>query len=337
MRQSSTRYVTGVAQLLFSLGIPGIEARNVSLVQPIDDAKRDGNRPFSVTTDFVSMISKHLDFNMKSLSLAEFSTKVPTISPEDILDIQIISRLGKLRLGKLPIILAAQIEHVNLVRPNILHLHTRSLIKRYDLNRKLLLPNRIRKFYTLAPQPRRHPILDEKSLDHGVILDKCKEINDLLAREAAFKQLFEKIGSSARATLIILPKAKHFGGSTEFNELMFRSIAEIIKDGSIRFIMIKNHPSDDSDYSDIAIRNFPNVDFVCLNDLIDRSYPLELLATYFSDFSIAGVESTSSILLQRIVRSQTLIFDTRQHNNTKHQQYDSGEIRSMYPHRLILI
>ena len=337
MRQSSTRYVTGVAQLLFSLGIPDIDARNVCLVQPIDDAKRDGNRPFSVTTDFVSRISQYLGFNMKSLALTEFSTKVPTLSPEDVLDIQIISRLGKLRLGKLPIILAAQIEHVNLLRPNILHLHTRSLIKRYDLNRKLLMPNRIRKFYTLAPRPKRHPILNEKSLDHGVILDKCKEINDFLVGEATFKQLFEKIGSSERGTLIILPKAKHFGGSTEFNELMFRGISRIIKDDNITFILIKNHPSDDSDYTEIAMRNFPNVDFVCLNDLIDRSYPLELLATYFSDLSIAGVESTSSILLQRIVRSTILIFDTIKHNGTKHQQYDSGEIRSMYPHRLILI
>lgn len=335
----STLFVTGIPQLLFALGIPNLKAEKVVLVKPVPDEKRLGVRPFSEVEKLAKLICDELNFEYCFLSLSEFQLISNDIQKKDVLDIQILSQLGKINLVNLPHILACQVEHVNLTRPSVFKLYRfRSLIKRIDLTRKLLLPNRIRTFYTLASNRSGWPILREKQLDYGKIMENRSHILSALWNTADYQFLIDisrKFHSSR--VMVVLPKAKHFGVEDNFNELMFRCLADLATKYEVEKVLIKNHPSDDYDYFNLA-KNYLSADqILSFSDLHARSLPLEILSAIFTNFFIAGVESTSSMVLRSEVCQPTIIFDTKEHYRSKHQKYDSGEIRQQYPHKLILL
>ncbi len=335
----STLYITGVPQMLFALGIPNLIVEKVVLVKPVPDEKRMGVRPFSEVEKLTRLICKEFNFEYDFLDLSEFRTNSTKILEHDVLDLQILSQLGRIKLVSSPHILACQVEHVNLTRPSIFNLgRLRSLVKRVDLTYKLLIPNRIRTFYTLSPNRSGWPILREKTLDFEKIMETCVRISKALEQTEEYKFLGE-IGSNFRSSrvMFVLPKAQHFGGEGKFNELMFRNLANLAKEIEVNKVVIKNHPSDETDYLNLAKKFFLVDQLLSLSDLRSRSLPLEILSAIFTSFFIAGVESTSSIVLQYSVSQPTIIFDTYEHNGSKHQKYDSGEIREQYPHRLILL
>ena len=335
----STLYVTGVPQLLFALGIQNIKVKKIVLVKSVPDEKRLGVRPFSEVEKLTELICTELNFECYFLNLSDFRFISHEIRKNDVVDIQILSRLGRIKLESSPHILACQVEHVNLTRPRVFEFtRSRSLIKRIDLIRKLLIPNRIRTFYTLASGRAGWPILREKQLDYGRIMENCIRISRALEVTAEYQILGEiSRNFASSAVMVVLPKAQHFGGDNDFNERMFRSLANLAKEYEVEKVLIKNHPSDDTDYTHIA-KDFFSLDHIlAFSDLHSRSLPLEIFAVNFTKFFIAGVESTSSMALRFRVCKPTIIFDTKEHNGSKHQKYDSGEIRQQYPHRLILI
>jgi len=335
----STLFVTGVPQLLFALGIPNLKAEKVVLVKPVPDEKRLGVRPFSEVEKLAKLICGELNLEYCSLSLSEFRLISNDILKKDVVDIQILSQLGTINLMNLPHVLACQVEHVNLTRPNLFRFYRcRSFIKRIDLTRKLLLPNRIRTFYTLAPSRSGWPILREKQLDYGKIMENRNRILSALQNTAEYQFLSDtsrKFHSSR--VMVVLTRAKHFGGKDNFNELMFRCLADLVKKYKVEKVLIKNHPSDNYDYSNLAKNYFSVDEILNFSNLRARSLPLEILSGIFTNFFIAGVESTSSMFLRSKVCQPTIIFDTKEHHRSKHQKYDSGEIRQQYPHKLILL
>lgn len=335
----SILFVTGVPQLLFALGIPKLVAEKVVLVKPVSDEKRLGVRPFSEVEKLTKLICDELDLEFCFISLSEFRLISSDISKKDVVDIQILSKLSKINLLRSTHVLACQVEHVNLTRPSVFRLYRfRSLIKRIDLTRKLLVPNRIRTFYTLAPSRSGWPILREKQLDYVKIMENRDRIFSALRNTAEYQFL----GDASRnfhssKVMIVLPKAQHFGEDENFNELMFRYLAGLATKFDVDKVLIKNHPSDDYDYLNLAKKYFSVHQILTFSDLRARSLPLELLSANFTKFFIAGVESTSSMVLRSKVCQPTIIFDTKEHDRSKHQKYDSGEIRRQYPHKLILL
>jgi hypothetical protein len=335
----TTLYVTGVPQMLFGLGIPNVIVHEVVLVKPVPDEKRQGVRPFSEVQILTESICSQLNFEYKFLELHEFQAVSSRILKNDVVDLQILSKLGRVELPNSPHILACQVEHVNLTRPSVFNFgRFRSLVKRFDLTYKLLFPNRIRTFYTLAPKRSGWPILREKQLEYKKIMDNCVRIANSLEQKEEYKFL----GDFSRnlydsKVMVVLPKAQHFGGDETFNELMFRELASLVKEMEVEKVLIKNHPSDESDYLELAKKFFSEDQIETLADLRSRSLPLEILSARMNRFFIAGVESTSSLALRHSVCHPTIIFDTKEHNGSKHQKYDSGEIREQYLHKLILL
>lgn len=325
--------------MLFGLGIPNLMVEKVVLVKPVPDEKRLGVRPFSEVTRLTETICKELYLEYQYLELHEFKNVCASILQKDIVDLQILSKLRGLQLNSSPHILACQVEHVNLTRPAIFNFgRFRSLIKRIDLTYKLLIPNKLRVFYTLAPTGSGWPILREKQLDHKKIRENCIRVANALEKIEEYNFLGEyNYNFHDSKVMVILPKAQHFGGDVTFNELMFRKLADLAKEFEVEIVVIKNHPSDDSDYFNLAKKFFQEGQLVAFSDLHTRSLPLEILSAKMKRFFIAGVESTSSIVLQHTVCMPTIIFDTEEHHGSKHQKYDSGEIREQYPHKLILI
>lgn len=325
--------------MLFGLGIPNLDVDKVVLVKPVPDEKRQGVRPFSEVAILAESICSQLNFEYKFLELQEFYALSSRILKNDVVDLQILSKLGRMKFRSSPQILACQVEHVNLTRPSIFNFSRfRSLVKRFDLTYKLLLPNRIRTFYTLAPKKSGWPILIEKQLDYKRMMDNCVRIANSLEQKEEYKFLSNFNYSHHNSKImVVLPKAQHFGGDVTFNELMFRNLARIAKEMEVEKVLIKNHPSDENDYFELAKKYFSEDQIETLADLRSRSLPLEILSAKMNRFFIAGVESTSALALRNNVCHPTIIFDTNQHHGSKHQKYDSGEIREQYPHELILL
>lgn len=325
--------------MLFGLGVPNLVVDKVVLVKPVPDEKRQGVRPFSEVAILAENICSQLNFEYKFLELHEFHAISPRILKNDVVDLQILSKLGRLEFPNSPHILACQVEHVNLTRPGIFNLgRFRSLVKRFDLTYKLLLPNRIRTFYTLAPKKSGWPILIEKQLDFKKMMDNCAQIANSLEQKEEYRFLSDFNHNLHNSkVMIVLPKAQHFGGDITFNELMFRKLARLAKEMEVEKVLIKNHPSDENDYFELATKFFSEDQIETFADLRSRSLPLEILSAKMKRFFIAGVESTSSLALRHSVCHPTIIFDTNEHNGSKHQKYDSGEIREQYPHELILL
>ncbi len=325
--------------MIFGLGIPNLIVDKIVLVKPVPDEKRQGVRPFSEVALLTESICSQLNFEYKFLELDEFHAISPHILKNDVVDLQILSKLGRIKLRNSPHILACQVEHVNLTRPSIFNFgRFRSLVKRFDLTYKLLLPNRIRTFYTLAPKRSGWPVLNEKQLEYKKMMDHCARIADALEQKEEYRFLSD-FNHNLRDSkvMVVLPKAQHFGGDSTFNELMFRELARLAKEMEVEKVLIKNHPSDESDYLELAKKFFSVDQIETLADLRSRSLPLEILSAKMNRFFIAGVESTSSLALRHSVCHPTIIFDTNEHNGSKHQKYDSGEIREQYLHKLILL
>lgn len=325
--------------MIFGLGIPNLQVRKIVLVKPVPDEKRQGVRPFSEVAMLTESICSQLNFEYEFLELYEFHAISPRILKNDVVDLQILSKLGKIELGNSPHILACQVEHVNLTRPSIFNFgRFRSLVKRFDLTVKLLFPNRIRTFYTLAPNGSGWPILIEKQIDYKKMMDNCALIANSLEQKEEYRFLrnFNHNLHNSKV-MVVLPKAQHFGGDITFNELMFRKLAGLAKEMEVEKVLIKNHPSDENDYFELATKFFSEDQIESLADLRARSLPLEILSAKMNRFFIAGVESTSSLALRHSVCHPTFIFDTSEHNGSKHQKYDSGEIREQYLHELILL
>lgn len=252
----------------------------------------------------------------------------------DIIDIQLSKRLC-VKVKDLTI-LAAQSEYVNFTRPHILSFKIQSLKLRVDLICKVLTPARARKFYTLAPKSKRGIFLKEKTLNWPVvdkfsedcfhILRKCNEIKFLETLWSNFRDL---------EVLIVYPLAPHFGGNDIINEHIMSGATLHAKKFNLSAIIVKNHPSDDTNYE--SLMKGHDFQIIFLYQELERTVPVEILINAFKSVSFYGVESTTFLSLQHRVREESHLIELASSRDSKYQKYILGEIRNLYPHSKSLI
>lgn len=320
-------------QLIYAYGISDVHIEKVYLVQAIQDNYREGNRPFSQTELLFRQICESLKVEAETIYIGEKIDQL-MVQPGDILDIQVVVRNPQLKISPLNKILCAQVEHVNLMRPSLLRKWNFGLMKRWDLIRKLLLPSRIRTFYTLAPSPKKGLFFREKKLDQSRITDIRKIIAiEFLKKNERLKELEEIFNE--KNLIFVLLRGKHFGGNAKWNKHIF----EIAKAESITvknsLVVIKNHPSDDLDYS--TTLNSVGIDAVFLNSVFDRFIPMEILVEYGKSYQFIGIDSTVLISLQYSMRVKPIIVDQVGWKNSKELEYELGSIRSQFDHVRVFV
>jgi hypothetical protein len=94
--------------------------------------------------------------------------------------------------------------------------------------------------------------------------------------------------------LVLLPLATHFGGEDNYNEKMFMKIREQVKNEP-KLVLIKNHPTDPADYTDLGNIHFRNSKVLNFSTVIERNIPLEILILNSSNIIFAGMFSTTMI------------------------------------------
>ena len=326
-------YVTGIPQLIYAAGIHDLTFNQVILVQIAADSVRDGNRPFSMTDEIVRDICLTLGLRFKKMDINELQNL--EFNENDVVDCQIIYRLRKKPNALKCKILAAQHEYVNLKRPRLLGAPSQSWKKRIGFIINLVVPNKMWRIYTLTPNPPAG-ILREIHLDPIWVQKFRTQINRNLATLEKYKFLAQ---DSKRNALFILPIPPHWGGGVEVQKDFFELIQEKVLNLDLEIIIIKNHPSDPTNYKEM-LDKFEidlGVETINLNSDLMRIMPLEIIVESFKEYSFIGTESTVYLTLAEFVSEPTVIIDCIRQTPRKLQEYQSGELRSLYKNSVVLI
>jgi hypothetical protein len=324
----------GIPQFIFAHGIPNVKIDSVTLVRILPDEAHAGSRPFSASAEILKDMCTVQGYNFKVKEIKD----VHLTGDEYCVDVQVLGRAHSgTRLNKN--VLCVQAEHVNIMRPSFLTTNYRSLIKRVDLLRRIVVPNRIISFYTLAIPPKRGVLLREKALDHETLRDfrslLAYRMSELLGYE--FLTILKTLGENRTAFFVTLP-AKHFGGSSTFVSKIIRIAATEAQMYENAILVIKNHPSDPKNYSvTIDSTLIKGLQVVFLSKIVERTFPIEIMVEYFKDYRFIGFESTCHLALSRYVITPTIIVDSKLRSTPTHREYDIGEIRIEFKHKLIEI
>jgi len=330
----SQLFCVDIPQFIYAQGIPGIKFKQIFLVQVAKDEYREGVRPFSQTVSLMTDLCEVLKLDLKVLEISD--PQIPSLIQQgDAVDIQIISRLKGFRVPPNVNVLCVQVEHVNLMRPTFIRLLSASFRKRFDLNRRLLWNRNIRNFFTLAPKSLRNIFLEEKLLNHETIREIRAELFLKLSKNPGYEWLNE-IRETAKdgSGIVVLLRAEHFGGSIEFNKKILEFVFFDTLADSSKFVIVKNHPSDPFAYSSLGIGG---ENWIFLDDLKSRFFPIELLVEGLNSYRFIGVESTVYLSLSQFVEHPTIIAEHENWKPKREIEYINGEIREMYLNEILKI
>ena len=323
-------FVTGIPQLIYSAGIPNLSFNQVILVQIADDSARDGNRPFSMTHEIMQDICTAINIPFKKIHINEIQDH--TFNEKDVIDCQIQYRLQRKANAYKCKILAAQHEYVNIKRPRILSKPSQSWKKRINFWFRLVIPNRMWRIFSLTPNPP-FGLIKEISLNQNQVTKFRSQINNQLAKLDKYDFLAKIPGSDA---LFVLPIPQHWGGNLDVQKDFFSAVKERVQNLPIKKIIIKNHPSDSTDY--LLLLRECGIEFTQeisnFNSVLTRILPLEIIVESFDRYNFTGTESTVYLTLSPYVSEATVIIDCIRQTPRKLQEYQTGEIRSFYAHHV---
>ena len=334
MNKLVTAYVTGVPQFIYANGIPECTIKKVVLVQLVPDESRLGIRPFEKTQLLMQNICELLNISIDIVTWDRIKEVEKIVQIGDILDCQILFRFKNKKQNSKFRILAAQHEYVNFNRPSIFKIFSQSMKKRIDLLRKVVIPNRMFDYYSLSPVSTRG-ILKERVLDPHKIKKVRNEIFTKLKDSGKYRFLdIVQMRSLEKNACFVLPNPT-YGKGDFLNEGLFAIVENELQKGNVDLVIIKNHPSDPTNYSDLLPKSFTEDNTILLFDDISRMLPLEILVQATRSYQFIGVESTVFMTLNYFVSAPTIIIDSNRQTEVKFQKYITGETRSVYKNIVI--
>jgi hypothetical protein len=323
-------YVIGVAQAIYALSVIRKEVEEVVLVSFHGFEGASGARKFAETTRLVSSVCKILGIDFSEMPV-DILRKIAPLESNQFVDVGVSIRLGRENRFLNPIHFACQVEHVNIMRPSLLHGINYSLVKRFDLLRKIVLPLGIREFYSLAPRPKIGLILTEKIIDRVDLKLLREEIVLGLRKNRHYYWLKTPPFDKKSKAVIALPFASHFGGSEYINRRIFEIAIERAYSSNTDLLIVKNHPSDESQY-EFFFENLKTqgIQICFMQSQSHRTFPLELLIECFEGIQFVGAESTAIMTTPYDQIRKPVIVEEVERRSERHRNYDIGEIRNLY-------
>jgi hypothetical protein len=323
----STLIVSEVNTLLYAYGIPNVNVTKIVFIEMFPERTRIGERPFDVALSLAREIAILVDVEFEYFSTSEAETVKKLLGPDSIIELSIVVyfKLGK-KLRKGSEILSGAIEYGFVNSPSVFRGLTQPLKLRIDMHRKVFIPLKINKFYTLSTTARNFHLIKNEGIDLDKAMKNSKEIVMRLFRDTDFS--LGNLGSSNfDKTLIVLPRPKEYQGTSKLNELIIRNSFAHAKKYNFDQIVVKNHPMDNSDYS--YLQNENSIPIIYLNGVKQRMFPLELLIHFYRNVSIYGVFSTATYALRDLLCEVPHIYLP---TNSKSFQYTTGTIINNIDH-----
>jgi len=334
----ATMFVTGVPILIYGLGIPKKVVDRIVLVRILEDSQRAGVRPLDTANVILGEICRILRIQYELKDIQSLLSKEFRFEIDDLVDCQILYKFPNSEIQRRVSILALQHEYVNFKRPSIFKGYSPSFRKRIDLVMKLVIPFRIFRYYGLALKPKPRGLLKELAIDHNQVQKYRKEIFYGLSEKKNFGLLKSlRDATIGKRVCIVFPFAKHWGGTDELNTKLFVLALEEYRKGGFDTLIIKNHPSDPQEYSEILPAELREINPTVISKVFDRTIPIEIIVEAFDSYRFIGTESTAFMTLSPFVSDPTIIVDSELQIPKRYQRYVSGETRGQYQNRVIRI
>ena len=316
----------GIAQFLYGLSIANEDIEGAYLVEVGGFVPKGGNRSFKATANLMKEMCSILAIDFNVVRISDLKQNVNQ-SHGDYVDITIIARLGSANFFSNPTVLALQVEHINLVRPALMRFYSSSFRKRFDLWYHLLKGRRIKEFYTLSPINSYSFFYKENVIPREKVRNIGITICEVLRRQNQYKFLSMLKEIEKFPIIVILPLAKHFGGTENFNRKLVEWALDYGREIGIFNYIIKNHPSDPFDYSKLVAPSKISRDtqLICYSEEIQRTFPLELLVELIGPHMFIGAESTAFFIFHPNQLQSPIAIEEQSRRSNRVRNYDIGE------------
>ncbi len=323
-----------ILTLLYGRGIHDPSFKNLVLVQILPDDWSGDLRPFSEKVKLARFISKVLQINLTILEFEDRYKVLDFLDVQSLVDLSVVSTLGiRKKQRKGATIISIVTEHVALNKPSIFLGLTPPLKRRLDSIRYVFLPFSVYRFYNLKKTKTRIGIFHEKSLN----LTQVIENNKLLFRElkdSGYPELFSL--AEFDEVVFVFPLSLRFGGAQNFNSLLFRAAVEKAISCNVPTLIVKNHPSDGTDYSKIMTVENTSLEIIFWSEESMRMIPLELLVHCAKKYSFVGFYSTMMLTHSEFVNHETLVvLPKNKVDEGISSRYYLGKILTLFPHTKI--
>ena len=166
----STLIVSEVSTLLYAYGIPNVHITKIIMIEIFPEKQRKGERPFSESLLLARTLAHFmgLDFETYSISETESGTEVvkKLLHSDSIVELSIISyfRISK-RLRKGCLIISGSSEHAFINFPSIIKGMSPELKQRIEMQRRIFIPLKIYRFYSLGSTERNFHLIKAKGIN----------------------------------------------------------------------------------------------------------------------------------------------------------------------------
>jgi hypothetical protein len=323
-------WVIGVAQAIYGLALKPDFFDEVVLVKVSEFESKSGNRSFKVSREIIEEICKILNIRFSWQELIDVEDNLQLVESNWV-DIAIIFRLKmNIRNSRIKV-LAYQSEYIHFMRPGISKFFKNSFRKRIDFHKKIILPCRIKEFYSLSPTGKRNLFLTEHPFPQNQFMELRSKLAQEFLKLDSYSFLKEIESFRPEKTLLLLPFASHFGGNETFNKRLLEHGLQIAKSFGARNIVIKNHPSDLQDYRQTVPKEIlSEFRVISLQNEIERTFPLEILLGIKIQWHFFGVESTALLTSGSSWFSCPIVVEEVGWRSKRHRDYDLGEVENLY-------
>jgi hypothetical protein len=303
-------YVGSPMALVYSLGLDLTAVEKIFYVEISDLSRSLGSRDLRSNIKICEKISDALGKEFEFCSFDNNHKIIKNITDVDFLDFRIylknFAHFKKLRIKPVFICLTPEISGIH--SPRLYKMNYGKFKLRLELLIRVFLKLKIYEFHSIGLKGRKGIFFKEKPIDWGLFFKKLEEIRTILQLNEL--NYFSKLSKLDRRKnlLVILPLAEHFGGSLEFNEKMFLALKESTYVTSIGQILLKNHPSDLRDYSEMVNNFFPDKLNVVTQSVEEVNVPIELLISDFNKISFAGAFSAAIYSFASKAEVPSLVF-----------------------------
>lgn len=338
MKNGRTLIITGLSQLIYSLGLNGVDFQQIMFVNLRNsESERLGNRSQQEEEKHALQVAKATGKGITFINFREIAHRPEWWDTNSLVDIQLLVRRsrGDNKKTKQEAI-ALQPELVSLVIPKIL---SKDWLRKPVLMRKRLhflyrfiLRTGIKDVYLLCEVQKSRALFQQKGIDFARLQYAIKPVvKNYLDDSNEHVKTFERLAS--KRVLFILPLAENSGGNDSINKILAEEATKIFLKASSEFdlVVVKNHPSDSRNWAN-CFRNLPESKLVFLTESIDRSIPLELLCFATKSFGFVGVDSTAFIGLSRFVCQDTHVITLPLYGKGGSDDYIFSAQRSLYSH-----
>ena len=287
-------YVGSPMTLIYSFGLNLDEIEKVVFVEVSDYQKATGDRDLKNNTEVCKNISEALGKKFEFFGFNQAKDLISHINNNDLLDFRIYmkytSEFKKFRIKPRFLCLAPEISGIHI--PNFHKINYWILKLRLELLIKIFLKFRIFKFYSIGNKGRKGVFIKEIPINWDLFFERLESVhNELTHKEPNYFTEISKLDPN-RNLLVILPLADHFGGSINFNKKAFLKIKEDLENDSKCQILVKNHPTDSRNYTEIMSEIFPEAAYVATKNSTEHNFPIELLIANFKRVSFSGTFSS---------------------------------------------